>query len=735
MTTHKHLCPLCEASCGLDVTVADGEVTLIRGDRSDTFSRGFLCPKGTALKELQTDPDRLRLPLVKRNGVFVEVSFEEAFAEVARRLGPIRETFGPAACGLVIGNPTVHRTGLVLYVLELAVALGSPNVFSAATLDQMPKQLAVGRMFGDFYSIAVPDIDRTDLLVIIGANPMVSNGSMWSVPDFRGRADELRARGGRIITIDPRRTETAAASDVHLPIRPGRDVYLLAAVISTLFEEGLVDLDHLEPLTNGVSRVADAVESFSAERVAPRSGIGADDIRSLARDIAAAPRAAVYGRLGTCLDEHATLTNWLIDVINVLTGNLDKPGGVMFPKAAAFASNTTGEPGKGAGVTTGAYRSRVSGAPEVMNQFPIACLVEEIDTPGDGQLRALVMLASNAALSVPDGPRLEQALDSLDFLVCLDVYLNDTTRHADVIIPGPSPLEEDHYDVYFSLFGHRNAARYSPAILPAPDMPSDADTMLRLVAILQGRGPEADLAALEEELTRALLDGQPEEIIVGILQSLHGATPVQRRLDLALRTGPYGDWFGMKPDGLSLATLEAAPSGIDLGALEPRLPEVLRTPSGLIELAPAAFIHAFADANITIDAPIPECLLVGRRHLRSNNSWMHNLTVLAKGKERCTLLVHPDDAQRWSLDDEGKVEIMATDTGVSLVATVEIDDAMMPGVVSLPHGWGHDPEGTNLNVARKRPGVNYNLLASASRRDPLSGNPALNGISVRLSPR
>lgn len=344
----------------------------------------------------------------------------------------------------MIGNPTVHRTGLVLYVLDLAAALGSPNVFSSASLDQMPKHLAVGEMFGDFYSMPVPDIERCDLLVIIGANPIASNASMWSVPDFRGKAEAMRARGGRIITIDPRLTETSRAADRHHHIRPGTDALMLAAIAHVLFDEGLVDLGRLAPHIDGVAKTEDAVHGFTPERVANRCGIAAADIRSLARDLAAAPRAAVYGRLGTCLQEHATTTSWLIDVLNTITGNLDEPGGAMFAKSAAFAGNTIGRDGTGEGVATGAYRSRVSGAPEVMNQFPLACLAEEIETPGDGQIRGLIMLASNAALSAPDGPRLERALDQLDVLVCLDIYLNETTRHADVIIPGPSPLEESH---------------------------------------------------------------------------------------------------------------------------------------------------------------------------------------------------------------------------------------------------------------------------------------------------
>ncbi len=730
----RHMCPLCEAGCGLEVHVVDRDVKLIRGDREDVHSAGFLCAKGTALKALQHDPDRLRRPLIKRDGQFVEVSFAEAFAEVDRLLAPFRSEYGPAACGLVIGNPTVHRTGLVLYALELAAALGSPNIFSSASLDQMPKHLSVGEMFGDFYSMPVPDMERTDLLVLIGANPVVSNGSMWSVPDFRGKAKALRSRGGRIITIDPRFTETSAVSDQHHHIRPGTDVLLLAAIIQVLFEKDLVDLGRLQPHVAGVKELEARFASFAPERVAERCGISANDIRALATELASSPSAAVYGRLGTCLQEHATVTSWLIDVVNTLTGNLDEPGGVMFAKPPAFAGNTTGEDGSGAGVTTGAYASRVSGAPEVMNQFPLACLSEEIETEGEGKIRGLIMMASNVALSAPDGPRMEKALDQLDVLICLDVYLNETTRHADVIIPGPSPLEEAHYDVFFSQFAHRNTARYSPPALDKdPDVPEDWETMLRLIGILDGDGSDADLVALDDKLTRDLLDGVPDEFIEPIMAGLGDRVGVERRIDLGVRTGPFGDQFGLNPDGLSLDSLLSHPSGIDYGPLESRIPAMLRTPSGKVELAPPAFLEALAESEALIEEQTPDCVLIGRRHLRSNNSWMHNLPTLAKGRVRCTLLVHSADAERWGLADGDTARVSTSDPAAWIEAPVEIDDAMMPGVVSLPHGWGHDHDGTRLQVASERPGVNINILTDPDRRDALSGNAALNGIAVSVT--
>jgi anaerobic selenocysteine-containing dehydrogenase len=737
----QHLCPLCEAGCGLDIHVEGGRVSLIRGNRDDVFSGGYLCPKGSALGAFQDDEDRLRRPLVKRDGSFVEVTFDEAFVEVEKRLLPVLEANGPLGSGLVIGNPTVHRTGLVLYVPDLAAALGTPNVFSTATLDQMPKQLAVGKLYGNFYSLPVPDIERTDLLVILGANPMVSNGSMWSVPDFRGKARALIDRGGRIVTIDPRRHETAELADPHIPIRPGTDVFLLAAIVHTIHAEGHVDLGSVADLVDrgALQAIFDAVQAFTPAAVAPVCGIEVAAIVGLARDLAAAERAAVYGRIGTCHQLHATVTSWLIEVVNIITDNLDRPGGVMFACPAAFSANTEPLAAPAAGVTTGTYRSRVSNAPEVMNQFPLACLAEEIETPGVGQIKALVTLAANPVLSGPDGPRLAAALDEIDVMISFDVYLNETTRHADVIIPGPTPLEEGHYDVYFSQFMYRNVTRYTPAALPKDgDVPDDWEALVRLIAILQGKGADADVRDTDDRLFRELLssrgiEGEAAEAAATALAPRVGA---ERRLDLALRSGPYGDRLGGRPEGINLDRLEAEPNGVDHGPLSPRLPDALRTPSGCIDIAPEDFVAALRHVAIELGThPEPgECLLVGRRHLRSNNSWMHNLPILAKGRDKCVLLVHPDDVVRWGLTADGRATVSSPDTGATVEATVRADDSMMAGVVSLPHGYGHHLDGSRLSVAAVRPGVNVNVLVSAERRDPLSGNAALSGIPVTIAP-
>lgn len=731
-TAHR-ICPLCEACCGLELRVAGGKVVDIRGHAADVFSAGYLCPKAASLRELHEDPDRLRSPLLKRGGRFVEVGWDEAFAEIERRLPPLRERHGRDAVALVVGNPTVHKMGLSLYVPRLARALGTHNVFTASTLDQMPKQLSAGLMFGSWLSVPVPDIDRTDLLLVLGANPVASNGSMWTVPDFRGRAEALRARGGRMIVVDPRRSETARLADRHLPIRPGADAFFLLGLVHTLFAEGRVRLGRLAEHVTGLEALEPAVSGFPAERVAPRCGIPADAIREAARELAGARRAAVYGRIGTCTQEFGTLASWLVDVLNVLTGHLDEPGGAMFPKAAAFAANTTGAPGSGRGVVKGRHRSRVSGAPEVMGELPITCLAEEIETPGEGQVRALLSVATNPVLSSPNGARLAAALERLELMVSLDVYLNETTRHAHVILPGLSPLEEPHYDVAFPQLSCRNHARYSAAVLPRPEGAlAEWETLLRIAAIAGGKGAHADVAALDDALVAQDVERRAGAQAGAVLAAVARWRGPERLLDLALRSGPYGDLFGLRPGGLTLEKVAAAAGGLDLGPLEPRVPEVLRTPSGKIELAPPELLRDLERAAADLARPPPGLVIVGRRQLRSNNSWMHNLPVLAKGPFRCTALVHPADAARLGLAHGARARISRA--GRAIEVTVEVSDEMMPGVVSLPHGWGHDLPGTRLSVAARRPGANLNAVLDDGLRDPLSGNAVLSGVPVEMSP-
>ena len=745
----QRICPLCEACCGLDLTVAgsgaQARVVAIRGDEQDVFSHGYLCPKAIALKDLEDDPDRLRRPLVKRDGRFVEVSWDEAHAEIARRLPPLLAEHGRDALAFTLGNPNVHRLGLGLYVQRLVRAAGSRNVFSASTLDQMPRHVASGWMYGHALTVPVPDIDRCDFLLMLGANPMASNGSMWTVPDFRGRAKAMRARGGRLVVIDPRRTETAVVADEHHFIRPGTDVFLLLGLVNALFDEGLVQpgrlAELLAPGDTGIEALQAAVAPYAPERMAGRCGVPAPTQRSLARQLAAAPRGAVYSRVGSSTQRFGTLNAVLVDVLNILTGHLDAEGGAMFPKAAAFAANTQGKPGSGRGLSTGRTRSRVSGAPEVLGEYPTSCLAEEIETPGPGRVRALVSVASNPVLSAPNGARIAQALAGLDFMVSVDIYLNETTQHADVILPGLSTFEEPHYDVSFPQLSCRNHARFSPAVVAAPaGAQAEWQSLLRIAALLQGAAgaadPSFDLAAFDARMladdVRRLAGGMPEPMQAAMLEALGDTPGPERLLDLALRAGPYGDRFGQKAGGLSLAALKAAPHGIDLGPLEPRLPEILRTPSGRIELWPAPIAAELAAVDAALHEPAPELVVVGRRDVRSNNSWMHNLPTLAKGPERCTALLHPDDAARRGVGAGDRVRLQGTD-GRAIELPVTLSDEMMPGVVSVPHGWGHDQPGTQLGVAAQRPGANLNDLLDDRLRDPLSGTSVLNGIAVTLS--
>jgi anaerobic selenocysteine-containing dehydrogenase len=739
--THFRVCPLCEATCGLAITTRDREVTGIRGDEDDPFSRGFICPKGYALKALDADPDRLRTPLVRRDGRLEPASWSEAFAEIERRLMPIIQTHGRSAVAVYLGNPSAHSLALGLYGPVFLRALGTKNLYSASTCDQMPKQVAAGLTFGTGLSVPVPDLDRTSHLLILGANPVESNGSLMTVPDLPARLRAIRARGGRIVVIDPRRTRTATEATEHHFIRPGTDAHLLFALTNVLFAEGLVRLGRLAPHVAGLEAIESLARPFTPEAVAPVTGIDAATVRRLARELAAAERAAVYARIGTCTQEFGTLASWLVDVLNTLTGHLDAPGGAMFTKAATGSAHTRGAPGRGKGVRFGRWRSRVRGAAETYGELPAACLAEEIETPGENQVRALVTVAGNPVLSTPNGGRLAAALEQLDFMVSLDIYLNETTRHADVILPGLSALEQSHYDVILRQLAIRNVATYSPPVFAPPaGHPPEWQTLLRLAALVSGQGADGDTDALDDFVLLQRIDHEvsaPDSPVRGrepgeIRAALGERRGPERVLDLMLRTGPYGDAFGARPDGLSLAVLEAHPHGVDLGPLEPRIPEVLRTPSGKIELAPEPLVADVERLRAGLARSTASMVLIGRRDLRSNNSWMHNLELLVKGKPRCTMHVHPDDARRLGLVNEGTARVRSR-AGVVDVP-VEVTDAIMPGVVSIPHGWGHDAPDAKLRVAREHAGVNSNLLADELALDPLSGNAVLNGIPVAVEP-
>jgi anaerobic selenocysteine-containing dehydrogenase len=738
-------CPLCEAGCGLEIGLAgeagDESVTRIRGDRADVFSHGFICPKGSTLKQLHDDPDWLRRPVVKRDGRFVEVTWREAFAEIERRLAPLVAEHGRDATAIYLGNPNAHSLSGLLYLRPLIRALGTTNVFSASTVDQRPKEVSSGLMFGGALTVPVPDLDRTDFLLVLGANPYASNGSLATAPDWPGRIEAMLARGGTLVVVDPRRSRTAEEATQHVAIRPGADPFLLMALVNVLATDDLVDTGPAGEYLAGVDQVLALAQPFTPEAVAAVTGVEADTIRTLAHDLAAAPTACVYGRIGTTTALYGTLTSWLVDVLNALTGNLDRPGGAMFTRAAAGAGNTRGTPRYGRGLTLHRRRSRVRGVGETLGELPVACLAEEIDTPGEGQVRALVTVAGNPVLSTPNAARLDAALATLDLYVAVDPYINETTRHADVILPPPSALQKGHYDLALLQLALRNVANYSPPVLPVGDDQLDEWKILaRLALVAQGMGADADPAVVDDLVVQALVASAVADEtgpVAGrdpaeILAELGERTGPERLIDLMLRTGPYGDGFGADPDGLTLDVLLANPHGIDLGPLEPRLPDVLRTPSGMVELAPEPLVADVARLQASLDAPTADMTLIGRRDLRSNNSWMHNVEVLVKGKPRCTLHVHPDDATRLGLVDGAAAEVSSR-TG-KVTVPVEVTDAIRPGAVSIPHGWGHDMDGVELSVARRHAGVNSNLLADDELIDPVSGNAVLNGIPVEVAP-
>jgi len=733
--TALRICPLCEATCGLVLSIDDGRISGARGDRDDVFSHGFICPKGASFAELDNDPDRLTQPMVRRDGELVETTWEDAFAAVAEGLGRVIADTGGSSVGVYLGNPNAHTIAGALYGPAVVRALGTRAIFSASTLDQMPKHIACGYLYGNPLAFTVPDLDRTDYLVIIGANPLVSNGSLATAADFGGRLKALRRRGGKLIVLDPNRTRTAEMADRHLAVRPGTDGALLFAIVHVLFDEDLVDLGRLAEHVVGVEQVRAAAADFGPETVAGHCGVSAQEIRTLAREIAAARTAAVYGRIGTSTVDFGTITSWLVDVVNILTGNLDGPGGVMFASSPIAAAPRPARPGRG--FTTGRWHSRVSGHPEALSELPTIAMPEEIETPGDGQIRAVITIAGNPVLSAPDGPRLSEALETVDFMLSVDPYLNETTRHADVILPPPPPSRAAHLDIALSGAVVRNNARYSPPALPLADgRPDECEILARVALIALGLGTDADPALVDDQVITATLarevadphspvaDRSAEELTA----MLPDGPGYERRLDMMLRLGPFGDAFGTKPEGLNLARLKDNPHGIDLGALTSRIPEILRTPSGMVELAPETILADVPRLLASLDSE-DGFLLIGRRHLRSNNSWMHNLPALSGGSNRCTLQIHPDDASRLGVTDLAVV----TGPGGKLEVPVEITDAIRPGVVSLPHGWGHSAPGTRMSVAAGHPGVNVNSLFDDSLMDPLSGTAVLNGVPVEVT--
>ena len=737
-------CPLCEATCGLEITVKDGAVARIRGDRDDVFSKGFICPKGSTLKQLHEDPDRLRKPLIKRDGKHVEVTWDEAWAAVERGLMGVIEKHGRGAVGVYLGNPNAHNLSSLIYNRVWLQALGTRQRFSASSVDQLPKQVSSGYMFGTSASVAIPDLDRTNYILMLGANPYASNGSLCTAPDFPGRLEAMRERGGKLVVIDPRKSKTAENADEWIAIRPGADALLLAAIANTIFSEGLANVgDHVRPHIVGLDVLPPALAAFTAEAVTKAVGVDAETIKRLAREFAAADKALVYGRIGTCTVSFGTTASWLVDVVNTITGNLDREGGVMFPTPAAGGPTTRGAKGSGKGFQIGRGYSRVRKFPEALGEYPVSVLAEEIATPGEGQIKAMITAGGNPVLSTPNTLALEDAMKSLEFMISVDIYLNETTRYADVILPPPSHLERSHFDLVFTGFSIRNVANYSePVFERDPSQPDEWEIFLKIAGIAQGMGAGVDPAVVDDFTLDAFIgsimkdsssptNGLTAEQVREQLDAT-GARGADRMLDLMLRTGPYGDGFGENANGISLQHMKQHPHGIDFGPLEPRLPEMLRTVSGKVELAPPALLADLPRLEQSMNEVDDEQLvLVGRRHLRSNNSWMHNIEVLVKGKPRCTLQMHPNDAARVGVKEGEQARITSRVGHVD--AVVEYTSDIRERVVSLPHGWGHDMSGTQMNVAAQRAGVNSNVLTDHNEMDPLSGNSVMNGIPVTVS--
>ena len=696
-TLHYRACHLCEAICGLAIETAPGadgtpQILSIRGDQQDSFSRGHICPKAVALQDIQNDPDRLRQPVRKVDGEWQPIGWEEAFELVAERLAAIRETHGNNAVAIYQGNPSVHNYGLATHSNYFLGLLKTRNRFSATSVDQLPHHLVSDWMYGHGLLLPIPDIDHTDFMLILGGNPLASNGSIMTVPDVEKRLKAIRARGGRVVVVDPRRTETAAIADQHLFVRPGEDAALLLGVLNTLFEENLGRATHLPVI--GVDQVREAIKSFSAESMAPRCGIPAGRIRQLARDFAAAERAVCYGRMGVSTQAFGTLCQWLVQLINLVTGNLDRVGGALCTEPAVEVV------AKSRGGRLRRWHSRVSGLPEYNGELPVSALAEEILTPGEGQIRALITVAGNPVLSTPNGVQMDRALQGLEFMLSIDLYINETTCHADLILPPTAPLEHDHYDSTFNMFAVRNVTRFNQAVLPRPE--------------------------------GALHDW---EIFVGLARAFAARTGVElaptqapeRIIDTALRAGPYGEGSERQ---LDLQRLLEHPHGIDLGPLQPNLAARLKTEDGLVHAAP---VELLGDLQRFLAVTLPaedELLLIGRRHVRSNNSWMHNYHRLVKGKPRHQLLMNPVDLDARGLADGQRVRIR------SRVGAVEVEvaasDELMPGVISLPHGWGHARRGVQMDIARAQPGASANDLTDERLLDSLSGNAVLNGVPVRV---
>ncbi|MFP6664766.1 MAG: molybdopterin-dependent oxidoreductase, partial [Deltaproteobacteria bacterium] len=698
--------------------------------KDDPLSRGYICPKATGLAALSEDPDRLMHPVMKVDGSFVEITWEEAFTTIGERFGAIREKHGADAIATYLGNPNAHDFASNLSMPTLLRALGTKWRFSATSVDQLPKMFANQLLFGSAGSFAIPDIDHTDFFLVLGGNPLVSNGSIMTAPDMRGRLRRLRERGGQLVVVDPRRSETAAVADQHIPIRPGSDPLLLLAMVHVLFAEELTAPGRLAEFTDGIEELRELAAPFSPQAVEAHTGIAAETTCGLARRFAGAEKAACYGRIGICTQEFGTLASWLVDALNLLTGNLDRPGGVLFPRPAHAPAGPSRRKKK---MPYARWRSRVRGLPEFGGELPVAALAEEIDHRGEQRVRALLTVAGNPVCSTPNAARLDRALGSLEFMVSIDPYINETTRHADIILPTTAPLERVNYPMLFHGLSVRNFAKWAPAVLTPPP---GVKGIFEIACEIAGRVNGSDGATVEKLLRAGILariagpgsahPDLPTEEADALLAPRKGP---EYLLDAMIRNGDWGD--GFRGEGLSLNRIAAAKHGLDLGPLTSHLPERLATGDGRIPLAHELIVADIARLRATLTRERPALVLIGRRHLRSNNSWMHNLKVLAKGPERCTLLVHPEDARRHGVPAGAQARIRSRVGEV--IVPVELSDEMMEGVVSLPHGYGHVAAGTRMRTANQlQPGVNSNILTDEDGIDALSGNAILNSIPVTI---
>jgi anaerobic selenocysteine-containing dehydrogenase len=737
--TIRRSCPICEASCGLRIHVdpTGKAIERIEGDPDDFRSRGYLCPKAYGMKGVHEDPDRLHRPIRKRDdGSWEEIGWDEALDLAANTLRALQQKHGSHTIGLFVGEPTGHDVGALLYTTHFIQSFQTPRMFSSATMDQFPKQVSLTRMIGDGEMYIVPDLHRTDLFICMGGNPLASQGSLMSTPNTKKVIRAISERGGRVIVIDPRKSETAEIADEHHFIKPGSDAYFLAAMCQVVFEEDRVDLGRFSEFTDGLEDVRRLVAPFTPEAVADATGISAEVIRELARSYASTPRAALYGRIGTCTQEFGTLASWLLDVIAILTGHFDEVGCMMFPRPATGDT----EPGRQQPeLPVGLWKTIGRQIPMIDGQLPAGTLAEEIEEEqaGEERVRGLVTVAANPVLSAPNGNRLAAATSELEFMVSVDIYLNETTSNADLILPTRVHAERANYDLVYTRTASHNFARYSPAILePEAGLLDHWEVLLELAARINHKTiEEVDAEALDTLIEKVTAPGtfcegvSKETILEGIG---HDIGP-WRVLDLQLRSGPYGDHFDAEKEGLSLSRLMELDGPLDLGPLESRLPEALKTADGRLPLA-----HPYVTADIPrLQAALAErssanrMVLIGRRQVRNMNSWLHNVPVLSKGKNRCTLLISPDDAKRLGIEHRGKARVRSRSGEV--VAEAEVSHEMMPGVVSLPHGFGHTRAGSKLGVAASdQPGVNANQLTDEMPLDVPSGTHIANGIPVEI---